>query len=51
MNDCIVCGERLPPLNGVEENDFAFMCESCRIDMGVNDCEECAASTTSNASD
>lgn len=35
MNEtCLVCGDELPPLNGVEENDFAFMCETCRVDMG-----------------
>lgn len=31
---CLSCGDKLPPLNGSEENDFAFLCEECRVDMG-----------------
>jgi hypothetical protein len=27
--NCTRCGHILPPLNGVEENDFASLCESC----------------------
>ena len=35
MNECCLsCGDELPPLNGSEENDFSFLCEICRIDMG-----------------
>jgi hypothetical protein len=32
MNECEVCGDELPPLNGVEENDFATICYACKID-------------------
>lgn len=26
---CIECGGEMPPLNGSEENDFAFLCDEC----------------------
>lgn len=29
---CVECGDELPPLNGVEENDFGTVCEGCSQD-------------------
>lgn len=29
MSRCASCGDVLPPLNGVEDNDFATQCEEC----------------------
>jgi hypothetical protein len=27
---CSFCGADLPPLNGVEESDFTYLCEDCQ---------------------
>ncbi len=32
MSCCENCGCVLPPLNGCEENDFAYVCEDCDRD-------------------
>ena len=30
MRKCITCKCKLPPLNGVEENDFSYQCDECK---------------------
>jgi hypothetical protein len=40
---CLRCKSKLPPLNGVEENDFATLCEECRHeDADIDVCSDCA---------
>jgi len=51
---CSICGDDLPPLNGVEENDFCDICEDCKIqkeerkefhgtDKCYDDCNFCSS--------
>jgi hypothetical protein len=36
---CVVCGDSLPDLNGIELNDFCLICDRCQMDDDLeNDC-------------
>ena len=37
MEVCVICKGPLPPLNGVEENDFKNICEECEVEQWVKD--------------
>lgn len=38
---CQGCGYQLPPLCGIEENDFAILCDDCDDDWSDEECVDC----------